>query len=541
MTRVRFRTSTLRALIAGVAGVMSMLFITAGGEAQDKPRYGGELVFVVPTEPASYDAHREGTFALVHPLAPVYSTLLRFDPTDRTGTKVIGDLAESWTVAKDGRTYTFKIRRGVKFHDGSDLTSKDVKASYDKIVNPPADVVSFRKGQYTAVEAIEAPDPTTVIFRLKWPAASMITALASPFNWIYKADILAKDMHWYETHVMGSGPFVFVEHVKGAYWSGKKNPSYWDKGKPYLDSYRALVVKDGNAQVAAVRAERAHIQFRGFTPAERDSIVQALGPKATVQESPWDCVLLVGMNHEKKPWDDKRARKALTLALDRYQGSQALSKIAVVKSVGGVQVPGTPFATPPEELEKLAGYSRDIAKSRAEARRLLKEAGVPENFSFGLKNRNVPMPYEAVAIWLVDQWRQIGLQARHEFIESTKWEADLRDGNYEVAVDTPCSYAVDPDLDLYKFQSMGVSGNNYGRYVDKVLDDLYQKQSRSLDAEERKKWVRDFERRLVDEEAHYFYTLQWHRIIPHSVKLRGWTVTPSHYLNNQLDTVWLTE
>jgi peptide/nickel transport system substrate-binding protein len=157
MTRVRFRTSTLRALIAGVAGVMSMLLTTAGADAQERPRYGGELVFVVPTEPASYDAHREGTFALVHPLAPVYSTLLRFDPTDRTGTKVVGDLAESWTVAKDGRTYTFKIRRGVKFHDGSDLTSKDVKATYDKIVNPPADVVSFRKGQYTAIEAIEAP------------------------------------------------------------------------------------------------------------------------------------------------------------------------------------------------------------------------------------------------------------------------------------------------------------------------------------------------------------------------------------------------
>ena len=541
MKPARSLSTMLRGLAAGIAGVMLILLAGRGADAQERPRYGGELVYVVPTEPASYDGHREGTFALIHPLAPVYSTLLRFDPTDRTGTKVVGDLAESWTIAKDGRTYTFKLRRGVKFHDGSDLTSKDVKASYDKIVNPPADVVSFRKGQYTAIEAIEAPDPTTVIFRLKWPAASLITALASPFNWIYKADILAKDMHWYETHVMGSGAFVFVEHVKGAYWAGKKNPNYWDKGKPYLDSYRALVVKDPNAQVAAVRAERAHAQFRGFTPAERDSIVQALGSKVTVQESPWDCVLLVGMNHEKKPWDDKRARKALTLALDRYQGSQALSKIAVVKSVGGVQVPGTPFATPPAELEKLAGYSHDIAKSRAEARRLLKEAGIPEGFSFGLKNRNVPMPYEPVAIWLVDQWRQIGLTARHEFIESTKWEADLREGNYEVAVDTQCSYAVDPDLDLYKFQSMGISGNNYGRYVDKTLDDLYQKQSRSLDAEERKKWVRDFERRLLDEEAHYFYTLQWHRIIPHSAKMHGWTVTPSHFVNNQLDGVWLSE
>ena len=541
MTPVRSRSVRLRDVVAGFAGLMLILAAVHGADAQERPRYGGELVYVVPTEPASYDGHREGTFALIHPLAPVYSTLLRFDPTDRTGTKVVGDLAESWTIAKDGRTYTFKLRRGVKFHDGSDLTSKDVKATYDKIVNPPADVVSFRKGQYTAIEVVEAPDPTTVVFRLKWPAASLTTALASPFNWIYKADILAKDMHWYETHVMGSGAFVFVEHVKGAYWAGKKNPNYWDKGKPYLDSYRALVVKDPNAQVAAVRAERAHVQFRGFTPAERDSIVQALGPKVTVQESPWDCVLLVGMNHEKKPWDDKRARKALTLALDRYQGSQALSKIAVVKSVGGVQVPGTPYATPPAELEKLAGYSHDIAKSRAEARRLLKEAGVPESFSFSLKNRNVPMPYEPMAIWLVDQWRQIGLQARHEFIESTKWEADLRDGNYEVAVDTQCSYAVDPDLDLYKFQSMGISGNNYGRYVDKPLDDLYQKQSRALDAEERRKYVRDFERRLLDEEAHYFYTLQWHRIIPHSAKLRGWTVTPSHFVNNQLDGVWLAE
>ena len=526
---------------AGFASLVLVLLVARGVDAQERPRYGGELVYVVPTEPASYDAHREGTFALIHPLAPIYSTLLRFDPTDRTGTKVVGDIAESWTIAKDGRTYTFKLRRGVKFHDGSDLTSKDVKATYDKIVNPPADVVSFRKGQYTAIEVVEAPDPTTVVFRLKWPAASLITALASPFNWIYKADILVKDMHWYETHVMGSGAFVFVEHARGAYWAGKKNPNYWDKGKPYLDSYRALVVKDPNAQVAAVRAERAHVQFRGFTPAERDSIVQALGPKATVQESPWDCVLLVGMNHEKKPWDDKRARRALTLALDRYQGSQALSRIAIVKSVAGVQVPGTPYATPPAELEKLAGYSHDIAKSRAEAKRLLKEVGVPENFSFSLKNRNVPMPYEAVAIWLVDQWRQIGLQARHDFIESTKWEADLRDGNYEVAVDTQCSYAVDPDLDLYKFQSMGISGNNYGRYVDKTLDDLYQKQSRALDAEERRKYVRDFERRLLDEEAHYAYTLQWHRIIPHSAKLRGWTVTPSHFVNNQLDSVWLTE
>jgi peptide/nickel transport system substrate-binding protein len=151
------------------------------------------------------------------------------------------------------------------------------------------------------------------------------------------------------------------------------------------------------------------------------------------------------------------------------------------------------------------------------------------------------MPYEAIGVWLLDQWRQVGLNARHEFLEAAKWTADIRGGDYEVIVDTQCGYAVEPDLDIAKFQSTGVSHNNYARYKDPVLDDLYVKQSRAVDAEERRRHVREFERRLLDEEAHYLYTLQWHRIVPHSAKVRGWTITPSHYLNQQLDTVWLAE
>ena len=509
--------------------------------AQDKPRYGGELLFVVPAEPPSYDGHREDTFALIHPTAPHYSTLLRVDPTERSGTKIIGDLAESWTISKDGRTYTLKLRRGVKFHDGSEMTSRDVKASYDKIINPPAGVASIRKGEYIDVEAVQAPDPYTVVFRLKWPSGSFLSSLASPWNWIYKADILAKDMRWYEKNVMGTGPFIFVEHARGSHWVGKKNPNYWDKGKPYLDAYRAIFVKESAAQVAAIRGERAMVQFRGFAPAERDNLVRALGNKITVQESPWDCALWVAINHEKKPFDDKRVRRALTLALDRYQGSQALSKIAIVKEVAGVLVPGTPLATPSAELEKLAGYWRDIGKSRAEAKRLLREAGVPDGFSFTFTNRGVPMPYEHVSIWLIDQWRQIGLNVTQQVLESAKYFEDIRGGNYQVGIDFQCGYIVEPDLDLYKFQSKEISQANYGRYTDKVLDELYEKQSRATNPEERKKYIREFEKRLLDEEAHYLATLQWHRIIPHHSKVRGWTITPSHYLNQQLDAVWLAE
>src|SRR5882672_5033024 len=152
---------------------ISLLLLAAGAPAyaQEKPRAGGELIYVVGSESPSYDAHREETFGLIHPTAPHYSTLLRVDPTDTTGTRIIGDLAESWTVSKDGLTFTFKIRRGVKFHDGSTLTSRDVKASYDKIINPPAGVTSPRRGQYAVVEAFEAPDPETIIFRLKHPSA----------------------------------------------------------------------------------------------------------------------------------------------------------------------------------------------------------------------------------------------------------------------------------------------------------------------------------------------------------------------------------
>ena len=228
---------------AGLLALGAAALLSTTLQAQT-PKNGGELVFPVPSEPPSYDGHREETFGLIHPIAPFYNTLLRVDPNDKSGTKPAPSLAESWTISPDGLTYTFKLHKGVKFHDGSEMTSKDVKASYDKIIFPPAGVGSTRKGQYADVASVEAPDPLTVVFKLKEQSGSFISSLLSPYNFIYKADILAKDMHWYEKNVMGTGPFTFVEHVKGSHVLGKKNPNYWDKGKPYLDSYRALFVKD---------------------------------------------------------------------------------------------------------------------------------------------------------------------------------------------------------------------------------------------------------------------------------------------------------
>ena len=177
---------------------------------------------------------------------------------------------------------------------------------------------------------------------------------------------------------MGSGPFVFEAREAGALVRGKRNPNYYHEGKPYLDGFEAIFAKTQPLRVQAIRGDQAAAEFRGLPPKSRDDLVAALGKDITVQESDWNCVLLVTPNSKKKPFDDVRVRRALTLSVDRWGGSKDLSKIAIVRAVGGLVFPGHPLATPKEELEKLAGYWPDINKSRAEAKRLLKEAGHPD-------------------------------------------------------------------------------------------------------------------------------------------------------------------
>ena len=188
---------------------------------------------------------------------------------------------------------------------------------------------------------------------------------------------------------------------------GKKNPNYYMNGRPYLDGFKAVIIRDTAPRVAAVRSGQALIEFRGFNPAARDDIVKTAGSQVVVQESPWACNLTVAINNEKKPFDDVRVRRALTLAIDRWGASKALSQISLMKHVGGLLRPGYELATPEVELSKLVGFGKNnIEASRKEARRLLKEAGVPEGFSFTLKNRNVREPYEVTGVYVIDQSRR---------------------------------------------------------------------------------------------------------------------------------------
>lgn len=179
----------------------------------------------------------------------------------------------------------------------------------------------------------------------------------------------------------------------------------------------------------------------------------------------------------------------------------------------------------------------DVA--RRDARRLLREAGVPEGFKFVLKNRDTRMPYEPLGVYLIDQWRRVGLNVEHQAQETGPYFNDFRVGNYDAGIDFNCDFMDDPDLQLIKFVSSDKSPINYGRYRDSTLDELYERQSRTVNFAQRRDIVWQFEKRVIDEMAYQLPTLWWHRIIPHHSRVKGWEITPSHYVNQDLSTVWL--
>jgi peptide/nickel transport system substrate-binding protein len=535
----RIRPQTMIAL-----ALLCLLALPVAGAAET-PRRGGILTFVVAAEPPSFDGHREDTFALIHPIAPFYSMLIRVNPENpSSSTDFVGDLALEVPEPTDGgKTYTFKLRQNATFWDGQPVTAHDVVATFNKIIFPPENVRSLRKAFYSMVDKVYATDDSTMVFALKYPSSAFIPALANPFNFIYSAQKLAQDMHWYEKNILGSGPFIFREHKPGAFIEGTRNSNYYHVGKPYLDGFRAMFAEQQSLREQAIRDGQALIEFRGFPPRSRDMLVRALGDQITVQESDWNSVLLVTPNHLVKPFDDPRVRRALTLAIDRWGGSKELSKTAIVKTVGGVVFPGHPLAAMPEELREIAGYWPDLEQSRAEARRLLREAGVPEGFSFKLHIRDVDQPYKIVGLWLLTQWRSIGLNAEQWVQPTDAYFKTLRSRSTEfaVSIDFISETVANPLLDVSKFISDDRSGNNHANYQDRMLDELFEKMNRTADVAEQRQLMRRFEKWVLDEQAHMFITLWWYRIVPHRASVRGWKISPSHFLNQDLANVWLAQ
>ena len=245
------------------------------------------------------------------------------------------------------------------------------------------------------------------------------------------------------------------------------------KGMPYLDGFTAIFAPKQSVIIDAIRGDRASNEFRGLPPSARDQLVKELGDKITVQTGDWNCVNMITANHKKKPFDDVRVRRALALAIDQWKGAPALAKIANVRTVGGVVFPGSPLAATKEELQKMVGYWPDIEKSRAEARRLLKEAGA-EGLAFDLQNRNVDQSDKYIAAWIIDEWSKIGLKVTQRVLPTGPFFEGLRSGNFDVTVDFNCQGLVNPLLDVGKYLPHSVYEENYGNYEDQKVVDIYQ-------------------------------------------------------------------
>jgi peptide/nickel transport system substrate-binding protein len=524
------------------AAVGVVLATTRPASAAETPKYGGTLTYMIPEDsPPSFDAQREETYATIHSAAPFYSTLIRINPTNPgSTTDVVCDLCtEMPKPTDDGKTYTFKIRDDVKFHNGNKLTAADIAASLNKLAFPPQGTLSPRSTNFMMVDKIEAADEHTVIFRLKFATGAFLPALADPFNWIYQKRMLDQDIHWYEHNILGSGPFKFAGYDVGQKIKGVRNPDYYHKGLPYLDGFEGIYAPKQAVQLDAIRADRAATEFRGYPPSAMDELKQELGDKIVIQQHDWNCTLGAWINHQKKPFDDVRVRRALVLALDHWGSAEGLSRVSLMHTVGTLAFPGSPLAPTKEELQKIAGFWPDIEKSRAEAKRLLKDAGA-EGLSFELVNRNVDQPYKYLGTWLIDQWGKIGLNVTQRVVPGGPWFALLRSGEFSVSTGGNCHGIVNPVIDVQTWLSHSINSANYGYYEDPKAVDIYDKMLHETDVAKQRALMYEFNKRVLDEEAHYIHSFWWNRNVALRSYVHGWKIGPSHYANQDLSTIWLS-
>lgn len=527
----------MRSIFSFGASLLLAASVTTGALAQETPKYGGTYEFAVTLgDPDTFDCHATNSIASLYRLAPSYSTLLRFDPNDYP--TIVGDVAEDWTVSDDGLTYTFNIRHGVMFHDGSELQADDVVASYERLRAPKDGDISVRQGQFFNIDTISAPDDYTVVMTMKAANASMDDIFAGPYNCIFSAELLENDPDYPARKVMGTGPFVFEKFTAGSEWRASKFDDYFMEGLPRVDE---IVLRNmpTPAAVNAMSAGQIPGIFPSLSQADVDRIASARGDNV-VQYDPivTTVMFMVTFNTQVAPFDDVRVRQALNLAIDRRAGSAALSRIASASGFGTLMRPGSDWARDGAELDTLPGFQPDIEARRAEARRLLKEAG-QENLQFTFMNWN---RYTPLGVFLIDQWRQIGVTVEQESLETGTFFGKSKAGDYVAMLDAIAEPSDDPTLRFGKMVSFSENASNLARIDDPVFDELYEEQGITLDRARRIELVRQLEDHLLD--TAYNIPLMWSvRPMVVDKKIKG-LLTPwiaSNYVGLDNATIWIDD
>ena len=494
----------MRTRFAFVVGTFAAL-VTAASPAFAQ-KQGGTLRVSHRDNPPSASPHEEATISTVMPFASVFNNLVVFDPKEKVNSpdKIVPELAESWSWSPDRTKLTFKLRQGVKWHDGKPFTAKDVKCTWDALAGRPAEAQKDlirknpRKIWYLNLKDVTVANDSEVTFTLNRPQPSFLSFLAAGYSPVYACHANGRDMR---SKPIGTGPFKVVSFKRNEAIKLVRNPDYWKKGRPYLDALDFKIVSNRSTRVLGFVAGEYDLTFESDITFPLLKDVKDQAPQAVCEARTTNVRSNLIVNRDAPPFDNPKIRKALVLALDRKPFSDILSQGKDVSGAAMLPPPGGVWGLSNEELVKLPGYGPDVAKSRAEAQEIMKSLGYGPDKPLKVKvaTRNIAI-YRDPAVILIDQLKQIYIDGELEPIDTTVWFTKVQRKDYQIGLNLTGAGVDDPDVMFYEnFHSK--SSRNYTGYNNPEVEKLIDKQSVESDVAKRKQIVAQIEAILTEDAA----------------------------------------
>ena len=477
---------------------------------EPNPKRGGVLRYGVLNAPAHFDVHQSGTVSNMGTQGCMYDNLIRRNPLD-SGQTIIPDLAHSWEISPDGKTYTFFLRKGVTFHDGADFTAEDVKATYQRIIQPPRGFSSPRTPLFATVSEINVRDSHTIEFKLSEPRPQsfMLGAFASGWNIIVRKKTL-EDNNYSLRQIPdypGTGPFRSVNRIDKEVWVMERNPDYWNEGLPYLDGIEFYHLPPFSPQLGAALLAGNLDYARLLDPVSLKTVQDTPGMSgADYYQS---VIQAIWVNNEREAFRDPRVRRAIHLVLDRAVLVDVVRDVAPML-VGGFIYPFSDFATPPDKLAERPGYQSDPTAAIREARELMAAAG----YADGIKDVDF-MIREAAAfkLWSVAvqaMLREIlNIQTNLRTVQVSVWFDEALAGKFDFTISAIVSTLIDPS-DYFNAWYGKDGPQNYSRWFNPKFQDLVLPIDRELDDAKRKDLVRQAE--AVMEQDPPLIPVAWEKI-----------------------------
>jgi peptide/nickel transport system substrate-binding protein len=475
------RVLSRRQVVAGAAGLgLVAPFARFGATAaQDAtPVSGGILKVGLQADPTGLDAQTQNLTAIWHVAEQIYQGLTRIRPD----LSVEPCLAESWDISEDGLTYTFHLRPGVNFHDGTPLKASDVVFTLERLRAP--ETAAPGASELASIDTLEAPDDSTVVMKLSAPDASLLAALAGGNGYVYSEAFVAANNNDLNQVAMGTGPFKFVEYVPNTRVVLEKNPDYWEEGLPYLDGIEMTIASDDTSRTAAVVT--GTVDFIEYVPLrDIDSLEQ--NPDITLAGDSNTNIRFAGLNLAREPFNNPLVREAISLVVDR--------NAMLGPTVFGH---GTPTAVlfPPDYWAALQVEvpAPDIER----AKELMAEAGFPDGFQTTITSWAQYSFLSNAAVVLQEQLRQIGIEAELNLVENaTLIEQVYTTKEFDIAVTGDSAY-VDPNTLVLPAFKTGESGN-FVSYSNPEVDALIDAGIAATDQEERAEIYRQIQQILLED------------------------------------------